>query len=119
MAQNSIYLIHPYKHHGTWVFDDETVGLVKEPFVAGADDIIDQFVADIAGAGNGFALLFSANPFPGSDAVFEWRRTEGGGNWYFSKDLNKEGWLCPALFKYFNTAPSMLYVQFKKKGAPP
>lgn len=119
MAQNSIYIIHPYKDHGTWVFDDDKVGLVREPFVAGADDIIDRFVTTIEGAEKGFALLFSASPFPGSNATFEWRRMEGGGNWYYSPDLDKEGWLCPALFKYFETAPPKLYAQFKQKGAVP
>ncbi len=42
---NSICAIHPYKYEGLWVFDDPHVGLVKEPFVAGADTIIDLMVA--------------------------------------------------------------------------
>jgi hypothetical protein len=33
---NEINLISPYKHHGMWVFDDPRVGLLQEPFVAGA-----------------------------------------------------------------------------------
>jgi hypothetical protein len=35
---NSIHVIHPYKHAGVWAFDDPAVGLVREPFVAGADN---------------------------------------------------------------------------------
>jgi hypothetical protein len=62
---NSINVIFPYKHHGMWVFDDERVGLVKEPFVAGADTMIDRVVADIPDADKGFTLIFSASPFPG------------------------------------------------------
>jgi hypothetical protein len=27
-----------------------------------------------------------------------------------------EGWLCPALFKYFEEAPKRIYVQVKAKG---
>ena len=34
--KNSIFVIKPYKWNGMWVFDDERVGLDKEPFVAGA-----------------------------------------------------------------------------------
>lgn len=34
---NSILVMSPYKHQGMWVFDDGRVGLVQEPFVAGAD----------------------------------------------------------------------------------
>jgi hypothetical protein len=37
-------------HHGMWVFDDPRVGLVQEPFVAGADTMIDRVVADIPDA---------------------------------------------------------------------
>jgi hypothetical protein len=98
-----------------WVFDDEKVGLVQEPFVSGADEIIDKMVADIPGAEDGFILLFSSAPFPGYQAVFEWRREEQGGNWYYFEALDMEGWLCPALFKYFESAPDKIYVRFKVK----
>ncbi len=116
MAQNSIFAIQPYKHHGLWVFDDERVGLIEEPFVSGADDIIETLVANIEGADEGFVLLFSADPFPGHNAKFEWRRAEDGGNWYYVKQLDMEGWLCPALFKYFETAPATIYAQFKTRA---
>ncbi len=42
--KNSIFVINPYKWNGMWVFDDERVGLDKEPFVAGADTMIDTAV---------------------------------------------------------------------------
>jgi hypothetical protein len=45
---NAINVIAPYRHHGMWVFDDPRVGLIQEPFVAGADTMIDRVVADIA-----------------------------------------------------------------------
>ena len=47
-----------------WVFDDPRVGLVQEPFVAGADTIIDRAVADIPDAERGFTLIFSGTPSP-------------------------------------------------------
>jgi hypothetical protein len=114
---NALFVIHPYKYEGMWVFDDARAGLVQEPFVAGADTIIDRMVAGIQNAERGFSLVFSAGPFPGYQARFEWRRGEHGGNWYFSPDLNLEGWLCPALFKYFDTAPKEIYAQFKAKAS--
>jgi hypothetical protein len=113
---NEIIAIHPYKYEGLWVFDDPRVGLVQEPFVSGADTVIDKMVADIADAEAGFTLIFSANPFPGYQAQFDWRREEMGGNWYYSADLDMEGWLCPALFRYFEKAPERLYAQFKQKS---
>jgi hypothetical protein len=110
---NSIMVIHPYKDKGLWVFDDEETGLVKEPFVAGADIVIDIMTGAIPDAEKGFNLIFSATAFPGHDLELEWRREDQGGNWYFSDKLGMEGWLCPALFKYFDQAPDKLYAQFK------
>ena len=110
---NAINVIHPYKHAGRWVFDDEAVGLLLEPFVLGADDVIEAMVSSIPDAASGFTLIFSAVPFPGHQAVFDWRREEAGGNWYYSSDLGREGWLCPALFKYFEQAPAQIYAKFE------
>jgi hypothetical protein len=44
---NSINIIAPYKYYGSWVFDDARVGLQQEPFVAGADIMMECLVADI------------------------------------------------------------------------
>lgn len=108
---NSILVIHPYKYEGVWVFDDARVGLVQEPFVAGADTIIDRMVEQIPDAAKGVTMLFSATRFPGCQHEFIWRREESGGNWYFAPEYQMEGWLCPALFKYFDSAPSQIFVQ--------
>ena len=113
---NAINFIVPYRYEGMWVFDDPRVGLGKEPFVSGADTMIDVFVADIPNAENGFRLLFSATPFPGYTAKLEWRREEYGGNWYFSPEFKMEGWLCPALLKYFDMAPKEIYVKAERKA---
>lgn len=114
---NSILVIHPYKCQGVWVFDDPRVGLVQEPFVAGADSVLDRMVAGIPGAEAGVTVFFSATPFPGSQHEFVWQREESGGNWYHSHQYDMEGWLCPALFKYFDQAPERIYAQVKpRKG---
>ena len=112
---NTINLIIPYRYESMWVFDDPRVGLDKEPFVSGADTMIDSLVADIPNAQKGFRLLFSATPFPGYNVKLQWIREEYGGNWYFSTKYNMEGWLCPALFKYFESAPPELFVQVSAK----
>jgi len=114
---NAINVIAPYQYHGMWVFDDPRVGLVHEPFVAGADTMIDRVTADIPEASKGFLMVFSATPFPGHQFKLEWRRADSGGNWYYSPQLDMEGWLCPALFKYFAEAPEEIYIQVKPKGA--
>ncbi len=112
---NSIFLLAPYRYEGKWVFDDPHVGLHREPFVFGADTMLDQITSDIPDAQNGFRLLFSAGPFPGYMARITHRREEYGGNWYFWPEMDVEGWLCPALFKYFETAPQSIYVRVEAK----
>ena len=120
---NSILVIHPYKSAGLWVFDDPHIGLVREPFVSGADTVIDRMVEGIPEAARGVTILFSAAPFPNSQFEFAWRREEFGGNWYFSPRFGLEGWLCPALFRYFASAPERIYAQVKprstEQGAAP
>jgi len=112
---NAILVIHPYKSDGVWAFDDPKVGLVREPFVAGADAILDKMVEGIPDAESGVTVLFSARPFPGYQHELVWRREEMGGNWYVHPKLDMEGWLCPALFKYFDRAPERIYAQVKPK----
>lgn len=115
---NAINVIAPYKYLDMWVFDDERVGLLQEPFVCGADTMIDQVVATIPDAESGFIMLFSATPFPGHQIKLSWCRADSNGNWYFSEKLDMEGWLCPALLKYFDQAPQEIYVQVKAKSNP-
>lgn len=110
---NQLKIIAPYwlDEIHTWVFDDARVGLVQEPFVFGADLFLSYLAKDIPDAGKGFRLIFSAAPFPGYQA--EVRQVEGemGGNWYESDDPPMKGWLCPALFKYFDSAPAEIYIK--------
>jgi hypothetical protein len=112
---NTINIIAPYKYHGTWVFDDPRVGLVQEPFISGADTLIERAVSDIPDADRGFLLIFSGQPFPGYEIHLTWRRPDMDGNWYYSERLDHEAWLCPALFKYFDELPRELFVQCKAR----
>lgn len=108
---NALMVIQPYWSSGTWVFDDDRVGLVREPFVSGVPEMINHLVRDLPDARSGFRLLFSAAPFPGYQAAFQKVRGDLGGTWYRADDPPMEGWLCPALFKYFDEAPPMLYAK--------
>lgn len=112
---NSLMVIVPYKWNGMWVFDDPAVGLTREPFVAGIDTMIDRMTQNIPHAEQGFRAVFSAQPFPGHTEKLEWRRAESGGNWYYNERLHIEGWLCPALFKYFAQAPKTIYIRLEPK----
>ena len=113
---NSLMVIVPYQYGGTWVFDDPTTALKREPFVAGVPEMINLLVRDIPGATNGFRMLFSVQPFPGFQKKLTWLRPEGGGNYYRMDNPPMEGWLCPALFRYYREAPKELYVKAEPKG---
>ena len=108
---NQIMVIKPYFYANTWVFDDEAVGLDKEPFVSGIPEMIKFLTRGIHDAETGFRMLFSAQPFPGYQEKLTWVREEMCGNIYWSDTLKQEGWLCPALLKYFTSgAPKEIYV---------
>ena len=117
VPKNSILTLNPYKYYGTWVFDDAATGLVREAFVQGIPQILEKALNDagipLDEAEEGCSLVFSKNPFPGHQVVLT--RLDGDkynetleGNWYESQDGLK-GWLCPALFCYFQEAPEKIY----------
>lgn len=108
---NSLFVIKPYKYLGLWVFDDEKCGLIQEPFVGGADTLIDQVTKDFADPENGFAMIFSDQEFPGSQIELTWLQPELSGNTYRCDALDHEAWLCPALLKYFDEPPRKLFVK--------
>lgn len=114
---NSILVLHPYKYYGTWVFDDDRTGLVREAFVSGIPEILEETLekngVPVREAEKGFDLTFSQTPFPGQQVELTRLREESGGNWYKS-DTGREGWLCPALFKYFPVAPEKIYARCER-----
>ena len=123
---NSILAINPYYYNGMWVFDDDRVGLVKEPFVAGADDFIDNMLK-VKGvreeAKKGFTLMFALTPFrTANGGSMNFKEFADGGTVYvpegdYSNFKNKHGqnevWLCPALNLYFPQSPEKIYFDFK------
>jgi len=115
MSDNSMMVIHPYLYQGTWVFDDPAAGLDKEPFVEGIPAMMDELTAAIPGASDGFRCLFSRDPFPGYQVKLVLDHEEFGGHWYLESGSDRRGWLCPALMKYFDSAPEEIYVKAEAK----
>jgi hypothetical protein len=112
-SNNSILVLMPYWFAGTWVFDDERTGLVREAFVAGVPEIINRLLREnrITKPEGGFRLTFSAKSFPTHQVILTLDGPDpGGGNWYCS-DKGERGWLCPALFCYFREAPKSLFAR--------
>lgn len=104
---NQIYEIYPYRTASGWAFDDESVGLHHEPFVAGIPEMIDSVVGDRVNV----TIRFSSNPFPNYTLHLSRIRLEYGGAWYKLEGSDMEGWLCPALLKYFAEPPKHIYAE--------
>lgn len=114
-----LYRIRPYKSDGMWLFTDIGVDLKDEPLIQGIDAMIDALTADIPDATAGFELIFCDRPFDDQQVSLQWvRADEIEGNWYWCPELAMEGWLCPALKKYFNKPPGHLYIQAKYLRKP-
>jgi hypothetical protein len=97
----------------TWVYDDEELGVLAEPFVLGADTMLTLLRSVQVGPGRGpFRIVFSAAPFPGA---LEARRLEedSGGVWYEAALDGRvlRGWLCAHFFDYFPAAPETVHVR--------
>ena len=117
---NSLFTIFPYLYMGTWVFDDASVGLVKEPFVAGADTLLSM----IAGEGvDKITVVFSPSWFPDHQVVVDKMTDEdrekygvanehhltNWGTYYLEKTRDHKLWLCPALNLYLPVSPDQIF----------
>jgi len=109
---NAINILTLYRHQGCWVYDDAHFGRVAEPLVLGASEVLDTIILLDTGAPTREPVqaVFSAQEFPGAHRG-DWVREDSGGNWYALG--GEEAWLCPALFDYFDSAPSSLWVKVR------
>jgi hypothetical protein len=121
--------IYPYLlGKSCWVFDDPRTGLKEEAFVLGMSEMISRVVAikSIPTAHAGFALTFDSM-LCDHDVALSWLshanaakalhhptdNISDAGNWYKGNIFGQEmvGWLCPALFLYFEEAPKTIYAK--------
>lgn len=125
-ANNAVNYIHVFWKSGTWVFDDLAVGLVEEPFVAGADLIITDTLGrksqlDVAKRDGGARIVFSSTKFPDYDIHLEKDFDKSGHGVYkathkVTGDVQK-GWLCPATLHYFKDYPDNIYANVTAHNA--
>lgn len=111
---NSIFEIQPWRDNGVWKFDDPTRNLSAEPFVCGMNEIIDYYAIESGIRLRDFCharITFSPLPFPNhqSKLVVIGPDESMVGTWYRDSITGLEGWLCPALFKFFPVAPDTLF----------
>jgi hypothetical protein len=96
---------------GLWVYDDASFGVKEQPFVFGADLILEKMVAGVDEELDRVNILFSAIPFPGSEHRLEFVREETEGFVYLWADHNLQGWMSPSLRNYFPDPPPKIFLQ--------
>ena len=110
-AGNSIFRILVHRKNGIWVFDDDRFGIVGQPFVFGADLILEKMAAQSGLSGECLNLVFAGIPFPGSDFTLKFIREETEGFMYRCEEENLQCWLSPSLKNYFPDPPPEIYLQ--------
>lgn len=120
LTGNVMNMIFPWKEGANWIFDDPARGLVREPFVLGIPEMIDEIVELLGLTGEKVKFIFSKNEFPQYHAYIEKTRDEAGSAWYKVGKSNigelsdNEGWLCPATLLYFEAMPDRIYLRIEK-----
>lgn len=122
VPSNEMMTIRPYKDRNLqqWVFDEPSLGLRKEAFVSGADDMLVGMAKKqgISNPEDGIKVIFSSSPFPGFQFELCFNRPEHGGVWYRCPELNDaKGWLCPAVTRFFKAFPARIYVAVSETPA--
>jgi hypothetical protein len=113
MPKTLIHTLHARWNGRTWVYDDIALGVIGEPFVAGADHIITALCgmrATRARVG-GAELIFSAEPFPAAARLDLLAETPDGYTWYYWAERKMKSGFCPHFHDYFKTAPRALYAR--------
>ena len=124
-SANAVNQLKVYWTGHTWAFDDARVGLVAEPFVAGADLIISETIqcSEYLYTGlekakkNGILITFSETPLPHLEGEAYTRLDEAfrkyGHGMYVDFHGGRVGWLCPATLHYFKDYPPQIFVSIK------
>lgn len=113
--QNSVFSIQLYKKHGCWVFDDELRGLVAEPFVLGATELISYHLKLKGVRKRKPVIQFSLTEIPNAEIVLTCTKKhlnpvtgEATSGDYVDQHNNK-CWLCPAQVKFFGVVADTIY----------
>ena len=123
-TDNAVNQLKVYWTGTTWAFDDDRVGLVAEPFVAGADRIISDAIEREhsllvlkKAKENGIVITFSKNLLPyvedEASLVLQEQFNKLGHGMYFDYFTGQSGWLCPATLHYFKDYPEYIYANIK------
>ena len=113
-TNNAINVLYPFRtSHGTWVYDDEELGVYSEAFVCGSSEVIDAIVGTEA---KHCMATISSKPFPNPTIVLHKIDKEGNEiqGWYRAEPLGMEHWLCSKVLDYFPDYPEVMYVKIEE-----
>ena len=96
-----------YRLDGDWYMDDPEKEIVLEELIRGMPEIIEHLVGKRT---DRFMCTFSDRPLPGKSEVLQKDIESEGGCWYMLQGTSLRGWLCPTIFRYFNTVPQVIYL---------
>lgn len=110
-----LHTIVAYRTPTGWAFDDASRGLKAEPFVYGADTLIDETLAyQQQSTSTKCRLTFGVRSFPHATICLQKEEAETleerAGTWYREVATRRRAWLCPALTLYIDPPPPTLYV---------
>lgn len=116
-STNEVNVIYPYRtKHGTWVYDDEDLGVYSEAFVMGSSEVIDMLVGMET---NSFMATISTKPLPQITAKLVKTSPANGfqlqDGWYELEGTGVKHWLCGCVLDYFQGYPDNIYVYISNK----
>lgn len=137
---NSLFFISAYRKGKIWMFDDKQRGIIAEPFVLGASELIQKYL-DRKGikATKDVPIIFSLQPFPEAEVIlsctdkcYPYKIIPGvytiGKNGikypkmiedtnaepvsaYYIDQEGDQCWLCPAQIKFFGRVADVIYAK--------
>jgi hypothetical protein len=102
-----VFSVHVYRLDGDWYMDDPEKEIILEELIRGMPEIIEHLVGKRT---DRFICTFSEQARLGKSAALEKHAESEGGCWYVLKGTSLRGWLCPTIFRYFNTIPAVIYL---------
>lgn len=123
-TKNAVKFIQLYKKGTTWGFDEPLLGLVFEPFVAGASEVIQDMIDNLEHLTNkDTPSICFAEDMPDYDFKVYLKEdfgTNASYTYYRNNEPNEaenafkmDLWLCPCLSMYFNPSPKTICVKFR------
>jgi hypothetical protein len=126
---NEMFVINAYRQGKTWMFDDKQRGLVAEPFVLGASELIQKYLdrKGMKRRRRNVQLLFSLQPFPEAEVILtcvekcypyvlhleKQKKTykKAPTSAYYTDQDSHLCWLCPAQLKFFGSVADVIYAK--------